>query len=183
MTTYIFIDTNDFTNITDINNLEISQNMTQKWSLYPKTIKIVPALLDDSVWEFKDSVWFMNFIAFIKVPIGSSIIIPKIIKIDFYNRLYNDNNMVDTLNLDDTFKFIGIYTRHIVETDTMDNYTIFYDCPFRQNMRIRRTGEFVLKLKTEDNILTSFDRFIASIAILPYIHDAFYRHHTLHTRI
>jgi hypothetical protein len=147
-------------NTTTPTNFSIPENQTTSWFDQPRTINMFSPPIQTQLSDFLNCVHIKHLlIHYDAVPTQD------ILKLDFYNLIYNDGFLINTLNSDEVFKFV------LVNRRTTPNGLLDYDCKTSQLMRIKRKGAFRFSLMDIDgndvNVGTN-GYVIALIAITPH---------------
>lgn len=161
MSTYLYIDsenrdTNSFPNV---NSFVITPELTHGW---PDEPRYVSMMVDSKkrVYDFFSIVSIKYaWIFYDNKPTQ------PIIKLNFYNKIFNDGNLINTTDQNNEIKFILSYDK------TLGTNQVSYNCKTHQVMRIKRKGTFVFELyDINNNPLDAGDlgRIVFFIEIKPY---------------
>jgi hypothetical protein len=161
MTTYLYIDSKnrDKNNFPDATSFVVIPESTRDW---PDEPRYVSMMVDSKkrVYDF-----------FSIVSIKQALIIydgeptQPLIKLNFYNKLFNDGNLINTTDDNKEIKFILSYDK------TLNANQVLYHCKNHQVMRIKRRGTFVIDMFDINNNqlnVGSQGRLVLHVEIKPY---------------
>lgn len=158
MSTYLYVDSNnrDIHNFPDACNFVIGPELIHDWPDEPRCVN----LLADSkkrIYDYFSVISIKN--AWV---IYNNVNIQPLIKLNFYNKLFNDGNLINTTDNNKEVKFILSYDK------TINGNQVYYNCKTHQVMRFKRTGTFVFESYDMDNNPLVIDRLILFIEVKPY---------------
>jgi hypothetical protein len=177
--TYIYIDSKYRIENEPIDSFKINANQTNHWIQNLRNSNNFPVNIEQQVYNYKHSLTLTNLIIFIRHLTIETPIFDLGLLVDFYCTNYRDFGAVNSINKNDSFKFLAIYSDIKSKLDLTDsNYTITeisYKNELPQSFRYIPRGEFFFSVKTFDNeSIENLERVIALFRLIPYVNDTNY---------